>query len=168
MTAARKLLISAGLLLAAFGMLYGLYYALFVEHQALDRMGGALATAFVDAAERNMPAAQRAIDEYAGTKYAYVRQVDAHSHWIGLAMVMIILGVLVDHMAFTERTRLHIAVALTLGSVSFPAAVILQTYTHGAALSLDLAVAGSALCVGAMSAAAVGFARQRATPLRRR
>ncbi len=31
------------LALAAFGMLYGLHYALFVEHQTLDRMGGSLA-----------------------------------------------------------------------------------------------------------------------------
>jgi len=32
------------------GCLYGLYYAVLVEHQMLDQMGGALATAFVNAA----------------------------------------------------------------------------------------------------------------------
>jgi hypothetical protein len=161
MSAARKLLIFGGLALAAFGMLYGLYYALFVEHQTLDRMGGSLATAFVDAAERNIPAAQLAIDDYAQTKYDYVRQVDAHSHWIGLAMVMIILGVVLERLAFSEPTRLMIAIATALGSFSFPAAVIRQTSTHDSPLSLALAVAGSALVIGAMSAAAVGFARHR-------
>jgi len=35
-----------GIALAALGMLYGLYYAVLVEHQMLDQMGGALATAF--------------------------------------------------------------------------------------------------------------------------
>jgi hypothetical protein len=142
-------------------MLYGLHYALFAEHQTLDRMGGSLATAFVHAAERNLPAAQLAIDAYAETEYDYVRQVDAHSHWIGLAMLMIVFGVVLEHMAFAERTRLIIAAALALGSFSFPGAVILQTFAHGSPLSSALAVAGSALVMGAMAAAAVGFARQR-------
>jgi hypothetical protein len=160
MSGGRKLLIVGGLSLASFGMLYGLYYALLIEHQTLDRMGGSLAAAFVDAAERNLPAAQSAIDAYTATKYDYVRQVDAHSHWIGLAMLMIIFGVLLERMAFTERTRSCIAVALALGSFSFPGAVILQTFIHGSSMASALALAGSALVVGAMAAAAVGFARQ--------
>jgi hypothetical protein len=161
MTAASKLLIFGGLALAACGMLYGLHYAVFVEHQTLERMGGSLATAFVDAAERNLPAAQLAANEYAKTKYDYVRQVDAHSHWIGLAMLMIIFGVVLDRMAFTERTRFFVALALTLGSFTFPGAVILQTFTHGSPAWLALAVAGSALVIAAMAAVVVGFARQR-------
>jgi hypothetical protein len=168
MSAARKLLIFGGLALAAFGMLYGLYYALFVEHQTLDRMGGSLATAFVQAAQRNLPAAQSALDGYAETKYDYVRQVDAHSHWIGLAMVMIIFGTVLDRMAFTERTRFFIAIALALGSFIFPGAVILQTFNHGSPLSSGLAVAGSVLIIGAMVAAAVGFARDGSSVLPRR
>jgi len=160
MSGARKLLIFGGFALAAFGMLYGLHYALLVEHQTLDRMGGSLTTAFVDAAERDMPAAQLAIDEYTDTKYNYVREVDAHSHWIGLAMVMIILGVVLERMTFTERTRFLIALAMALGSFSFPAAVILQTFTHGSPVSSALAITGSALVIAAMVAAAVGFARQ--------
>jgi len=161
MSAARKLLIFGGLALAAFGMLYGLHYALFVEHQTLDRMGGSLTTAFVDAAERNLPATQLAIDEYADTKYNYVRQVDAHSHWIGLAMVMIILGVVLERLAFSEGTRVAITLALAIGSFSFPSAVILQTLTHRSSLSSGVSVVGSALVILAMVAAAVGFARQR-------
>jgi hypothetical protein len=145
---------------AVFGMLYGLHYALLVEHQTLDQMGGSLATAFVDAAKRNLPAAQLAIDQYAATKYDYVRQVDAHSHWIGLAMLMIIFGALLERIAFGERMQSCIAVALALGSFSFPTAVILQTFTHGSPLASALAIAGSALVIGAMAAAAVGFARQ--------
>ena len=126
MSAARKLLIFGGLALAAFGMLYGLHYALFVD-----------------------------------TKYNYVRQVDAHSHWIGLAMVMIILGVVLERLAFSEGTRVAITLALAIGSFSFPSAVILQTLTHRSSLSSGVSVVGSALVILAMVAAAVGFARQR-------
>ena len=158
---ASKLLIFGGLILAAFGMLYGLHYALFVEHQTLDRMGGSLATAFVDAAERNLPAAQLAIDNYAKTKYDYVRQVDAHSHWIGLAMLMIVLGVIFERVNFSEGIRQLIAFSLLSGSALFPLAVILQTYHHGAMVLKALAVAGSALVIAALVAIAWGFARPR-------
>jgi hypothetical protein len=58
MNTARKILIFGGLTLAVFGMLYGLYYALFVEHQTLDRMGSSLAAAVVHAAEGNLPEPQ--------------------------------------------------------------------------------------------------------------
>jgi len=33
--------------------------------------------------------AKAALDAYRSIKYDYVRQVEAHSHWIGLAMLMI-------------------------------------------------------------------------------
>ncbi len=79
MNRARKVLVFGGLALAAFGMLYGLYYAVFVEHQTLDHMGRSLATAFVCAAERQIPESRMALDAYALTKYDYVRQVDVHS-----------------------------------------------------------------------------------------
>jgi hypothetical protein len=39
MSASRKLLIISGVVLAIWGMSFGLYYALFVEHQALDEIG---------------------------------------------------------------------------------------------------------------------------------
>jgi hypothetical protein len=161
MTAAGKTLIFGGLALAAFGMLFGLHYALFVEHQTLDRMGGSLATAFVRTSERNLPAAQEAIDKYAETKYDYVREVDAHSHWIGLAMVMILLGAVMERVAFPERTRFLIAIGLALGSFSFPLAVILQTYIRGSSLPSVLAVAASGLVILTMTAAAVGLAVKR-------
>src|SRR6202158_5992440 len=119
MSRARNLLVFGGIALAALGMLYGLHYAVFVEHQTLDQMGGSLATAFVSAAGRNMPQAHAAVDTYGAVKYDYVREVDVHSHWIGLAMLMIVLGIVFDSVAFSERTRLWIALALLLGSVVF-------------------------------------------------
>ena len=127
MTASRNLLVFGGIALAAFGMSYGLHYALFVEHQTLDRMGGSLMQAFVRAAERQMPQAHDAIGTYASAKYDYVRQVDVHSHWTGLAMLMIVLGIAFDGVAFSERVRTWIAGSLLGGSVLFPFGVILQT-----------------------------------------
>lgn len=162
MSAGRGVLVIGGLVLAALGMLYGLHYAIFVEHQTLDRMGGYLAQAFLSAAQRNMVDAHGAIDGYASTKYDYVRQVDVHSHWIGLAMVLIVLGVVLDNIAFSPRVRTWIAVALVAGSFAFPLGVILQTVSHGGAIASTLALLGSAIVTIALGAVVWGFARSSA------
>ena len=159
MNAPRKVLIFGGLTLAAFGMLYGLHYALFVEHQTLDRMGGSLASAFIQAAEGNLPQAKAAVDSYASTKYDYVRQVDVHSHWIGLAMLLIVMGVIFDHVGFNLRAKLWIAIALLTGSVVFPLGVALQTLAHGAFFAMALSVCGSALVTIALAGTVWGLAR---------
>jgi hypothetical protein len=161
MNRARKVLVFGGLALAAFGMLYGLYYAVFVEHQTLDHMGRSLATAFVCAAERQIPESRMALDAYALTKYDYVRQVDVHSHWIGLAMLMIVLGAAFDRVAFGERLKLWTAWALLAGSVLFPLGVILQTASHGSMFASALAIVGSALVTCALAVIAFGFMREK-------
>jgi len=162
MNRARKLLVFGGIALAALGMLYGLHYAVFVEHQTLDQMGGSLATAFVSAARRNMPEAHVEVDTYGAVKYDYVRRVDVHSHWTGLAMLMIVLGIVFDSVAFGERTRFWIAAALLLGSIVFPLGVILQTASHGGMFASVMAVAGSVLVIAGLGAVALGFMRQSA------
>jgi hypothetical protein len=144
-------------------MLYGLHYAVLVEHQTLDRLGGSLTQAFQHAADRHPAQSQAALDAYRETKYDYVRQVDAHSHWIGLAMLMIVLGVLFERVNFSEGIRQAIALSLLVGSAVFPLSVILQTYHHGAIELKVLAVASSALMIVAMAATAWGFARPRTT-----
>jgi len=157
MNAARRILIFGGLILAAFGMLYGLHYALFVEHQTLDRMGGSLEAAFVHAAERHLPESESALENYASTKYDYVRQVDSHSHWIGLAMLLIVMGAIFDRVAFGDRAKFWIAIALFVGAVAFPLGVLLQTVGHGAYFASALALLGSASVTIALAAVAWGL-----------
>ena len=164
MTGSSRLLIFGGLALAAFGLLYGLHYAVFVEHQTLDRLGGSLTQAFQHAADQHPAQSQAALDAYGETKYDYVRQVDAHSHWIGLAMLMIVFGVLFERVSFRESVRQAIALSLLVGSALFPLSVILQTYHHGAMILKALAVASSGLVIVGMAATAWGFARPRSLP----
>ena len=159
MSTGRTILLVGGITLAALGMAYGLYYAVFIEHQTLDRMGGSLARAFVSAAERNTPEAHGAVDAYASTKYDYVRQVDIHSHWIGLGMMLIVLGVGFEMARFSEQSRIWIAVALLTGSFLFPLGVILQTVKHGAVFASALAIFGSATVTIALAAVVWGYWR---------
>ena len=159
MSASRKTLIFGGLVLATIGMLYGLHYAVFVEHQTLDDMGMSLASGFVHVSQRKLPEAHAAIDAFGRTKYNYVRQVDIHSHWGGLAMIMIVLGVVFDRVQMSERYRLWIACSMLVGSVTFPLGVILQTVHHGGLIPSAMAIAGSVLVTLSLAAVAVGFAR---------
>ena len=159
MSAARRLLIFGGIGLALLGMIYGLWYAVFAEHQELDGIGTSLATGFSAAAERNSAAAQGALRQYRELKYAYDRHVDVHGHWIGLAMLLIVLGLAADRIRFAEQVKLVLSSALLLGSLLFPLGVLLQTFSHGVA-PRALAVAGSALVI--VSLAVMGFGLVRA------
>src|SRR5215472_15373725 len=131
MSVARRILIVGGVALALWGMAYGLWYAVFAEHQALDGIGASLSSAFASAAERHPERAQAALAQYRETKYVYDRQVDVHSHWIGLAMILIVLGVGLDRVIFTERIKLALTLAAFLGALFFPLGVLLQTMDRG-------------------------------------
>ena len=155
----RKLLLIGGLALATLGMLYGLHYAIFIEHQTLGQMGGSLTEAFVSAAQRDRAGAHNAVSAYAATKYDYVRQVDVHSHWIGLAMLLIVLGAAFEGVGLNARAKVWIAGSLVAGSFIFPLGVILQTFSQGAVFASGMAIVGSAIVTMALAAVAWGFAR---------
>jgi hypothetical protein len=159
MSASRKLLIIGSLAIAVWSMGYGVFYAVFAEHQTLDRLGSALATGFVRAAERRMPESKDALVEAAQRRFVYVRQVDAHGHWGGLALLLLILGIGFDRVAFSERTRFLIASALLAGSFLFPLAVLAEIWSNGAGPK-SLAVFASALVIAGLFGVVWGFARK--------
>lgn len=158
MERSRKIMLVGGLLLTLWGMGYGLYYALFDEHQTLERMGERLVAGFAHAANREMPQARAALGEFGETKFEYVREVDVHSHWTGLAMLLVLFGIVFDRVAFDERWRCWLAILLVVGSVLFPLGVILQTVDRGLGPQA-LAVLGAVALIVALGAVAAGFAR---------
>jgi hypothetical protein len=158
MSGSRKLLIISGVVLAIWGMSFGLYYALFAEHQALDKIGGALATGFTKGAQGDLVEARASLQVYADTQFEYVRSVDVHSHWIGLAIMLIVFGVAFDRVGLTERRRMLLAWSLVVGSVTFPLGVILQTLDRGI-IPQAVAAVGAVLVIAALAVVALGFAR---------
>jgi hypothetical protein len=158
MSEARRLLVLGGMALALWGMSYGLWYAAFAEHQALDNIGGSLAAGFSAAAERDSAAASAALSQYREAKYIYDRQVDVHGHWIGLAMLLIVLGIGFDRVAFSRRSQFLLALGLFLGTVIFPLGVLLQTVSHGPG-PRAVAIAGSAMIIASLAGSVWGFAR---------
>jgi len=160
MSGSRRLLIVGGIALAIWGMSYGLWYAVFAEHQALDNIGSSLAGSFAAAADRNPRIMESSLQQYREAKYVYERQVDVHGHWIGLAMVLIVLGIGFDRVNFAERFKMFLALALLVGAVVFPLGVLLQTVDHGP-LPRAVAIAGSGFVIaGLVGCAAGAFARR--------
>jgi hypothetical protein len=159
-TRARRILLFGGIALAIVGMCHGTWYAVFAEHQALDRIGGSLASAFTHAADRDTASVSIDLAEYRTGKYAHDRQVDAHGHWIGLAMLLVVLGIVFDRVSFTERWKLLLAIGLLIGAAVFPLSVLLQTFSHGS-LPRVLSIASSALMIGTLAITAFGFASDR-------
>lgn len=159
MSGAKRVLLLGGIALALLGMTYGFWYAVFAEHQALDGIGASLASSFSAAANRKPKQSVEALAQYRQAKYNYDRQVDAHSHWLGLAMVLIVLGIGFDHVSLSQKSKLLFAWGLLIGAALFPLGVVLQTVSHGAVPKL-MAVIGSALIVFALVAAVAGFVRR--------
>jgi hypothetical protein len=160
MLGARKLLILGGVALALLGMGYGMWYAVFLEHQELAGIGGTLTDVFTAAAERNPLAADGALKKYRELKYGYDRHVDVHGHWIGLAMLLILLGIAYDRVEFSESIKMFLAIGLLLGSFFFPLGVLFQTFSHDSG-PRGLAVMGSALVIASLGVMTLGFARER-------
>jgi hypothetical protein len=156
MSGTRRLLILGGIALALWGMGYGLWYAVFAEHQALEGIGASLATGFSAAAERNTMGAQAALERYKEAKYRYDRQVDVHGHWIGLGMLLIVLGIGYERIGFSPRTKILLALGLLSGAVLFPLGVLLETFSHGA-FPQAVAIAGSGLVIVSLAGIALGF-----------
>jgi hypothetical protein len=159
MTASRKLLVFGGLALTIWGMGYGIWYAVFIEHQTLGGLGSALATSFMRAAENRLTESQTALADAASRSFVYVRQVDAHGHWIGLGLLLVILGIAFDRIGFSERIRVYLGIALLGGAVIFPLGVLLETWNRGIGPQA-ITVIGSALVILGLSGTAWGFARR--------
>lgn len=156
---ARQLLLFGGITLAILGMSYGLWYAVFAEHQALDGIGHSLSSGFQAAAQRNSGAADQTLLEYRQAKYVYDRQVDVHGHWIGLAMLLIVLAIGLDHVRLSEAQKLWLAWILFLGSVIFPLGVLMQTWNHGP-IPRTVAILGSGMVIISLAGVVVGVLRQ--------
>lgn len=166
MSSAKRVLLFGGIALALLGMTYGLWYAAFAEHQALDGIGASLATGFSAAANRDQARSSEAMEQYREAKFRYDRQVDAHSHWIGLAMVLIVLGFGFDSVHFSAKQKLVLAWVLLAGSTLFPLSVLMQTLSHGPT-PRALAVMSSGLIIVCLAASTFGFVRKPAVASRK-
>lgn len=162
MSTSQRVMVIGGLMLAIFGMSYGLWYAVYDEHQTLERMGVSLASSFAAGAERDMAGAEQALLDYGVYAAEYDREIHAHAHWITLGFLWIVIGIAFSRVSYTESTRLFLAIALIAGSFAFPLGVFLESYTLSPVARL-LAYGGSVAVLFGMAAVVVGLFRPGST-----
>lgn len=126
MNAPQRILILTGLFLIGFTMAFGVWYALFDEHQTLVGMGMQMATGFSEMAAGNPDASAAALENYAAINAEYRKEVHAHGHWGMLSLVLIIVGMAFKRLAVSERQGLVLAWLLALSAALFPLGVLLQ------------------------------------------
>lgn len=126
MSAPQRVLILTGLFLIAFTMGFGVWYAIFDEHQTLVGMGVHMATGFAEMAAGNPEASGVALDNYADLSREYRSEVHAHGHWGMLSLILIIIGLAFNRLAMDERQGLLLAWLLALSAALFPLGVLLQ------------------------------------------
>jgi hypothetical protein len=159
--ASGRILVLAGLALIAMTMFYGVGYAVFDEHQTLVGMGTLMATGFMEAAGGNMQAAFDSFDAYGALGQEYRNEVHSHGHWGMLSLVLIVLGLSFDRIAFTEQRRKVLAWVLALSAALFPLGVLLQI-GPAAGLGQALSLLGSAGMVLGFVAAVYGLLKRAA------
>ena len=80
MTSANKTYVVGGLGLVLAGLIFGVYYAIFDEHQTLVAMGMAFAQSFFEAAGGNKTGVAENIEILRANSYEYMREVSVHAH----------------------------------------------------------------------------------------
>jgi hypothetical protein len=126
MNSPQRVLVLTGLFLIAFTMAFGVWYAIFDEHQTLVGMGVHMATGFAEMAAGNPEASTTALENYADLSREYGREVHAHGHWGMLSLVLIIIGLAFNRLSLGERQGLLLAWLLALSAALFPLGVLLQ------------------------------------------
>jgi hypothetical protein len=126
MTTPQRILILTGLLLIAFTMAFGVWYAIFDEHQTLVGMGVHMATGFAEMASGNVAASNTALENYADLSREYGREIHAHGHWGMLSLILIIIGLAFNRLAIGERQGVILAWVMALSAALFPLGVLMQ------------------------------------------
>lgn len=129
MSAAQRTLIRIALLLVAAGIALGFFHATVVRYNTMPVLQyQAHWTAASPAAESGAEAAIRAA-EY--QSYTYTRVVDAHTHIIKLATVLLLIAILYPLIALPEKRRRMVAIAMVVGIFVFPLGVLSEIYLRG-------------------------------------
>ena len=157
-----KLLITGGLLMLLLGMSFGLWYALYDEHQTLGGMGTALASAMERAAAGEQEEALKVLEHFTTLRFEYVRDVHAHSHWSNLGLLLVLLGCAGEGLRYRRTATLGLL--LLYGAVTFPLGVMMQPLQAGAIASF-LSISGSLALVSGLVLYAWGlpWGRERST-----
>jgi len=146
--------VQRSLVLAAIGLVLlssagGLMYGRALEHRTLLELREQYQGAFRAAAAGDMAEARAALRAGQRANSVHVRVIDAHTHWIKLATLILMVSAVLPLCGWSASGQRRFAAALLGGAVLFPAGVLLQVPFPGVSLQTVAAV-GALLVIGAM------------------
>jgi len=148
MSSSQRKLAAAALLLVAVGILFGFGHAVAVRYNTLPVLQ--YRTHWTAAALAAQHGPNEAIQATGHKSYAYTRVVDAHTHIIKLATVLLVLALIYPLVALPEKRKRMLAIMFLAGNCVFPLGVLAEIYVRGRSAQA-LAAAGAMLVIVAFA-----------------
>jgi hypothetical protein len=160
MSGAQRTLTVAALLLVAAGILVGFGHAMAVRYNTLPVLQYRAHWTAAALTSQNGP--RDAIQAAEHESYTYTRVVDAHTHIIKLATVLLLAALVYPLIRLPEKLKRTLAIVLLTGICVFPLGVLAEIYVRGRSAKAVAAV-GAMLVILAFAAMVWGLLRGPAT-----
>jgi len=156
MTSSQKLLVNAALWLTGVGIIVGFLQAALVRYETFPVLQhrahwAAAALPVQDSASQPTPSAER-------QAFVYTRLIDAHTHVIKVATVMLLVALLFPLITIPEGKKRMLTVLFVVGNVFFPVGVVAEIYVEGYPAE-TLAAVGALLIIIAFAGFLWGLVR---------
>lgn len=156
MSSWQRRLTAAALWLVAAGIVVGLAHAAAVRYNTLLVLQSRAHWTAAELALQNDP--QQAIEAAENKSYTSIRIVDAHTHIIKLATVLLLLPLVYPLINLPEKQKRTLSIALLTGICVFPLGVLAEIYVRGRSAQA-IAAAGAMLIILAFAGLIWGLLR---------
>lgn len=156
MSGSQRTLTVAALLLVAAGILVGIGHAVAVRYNTLPVLQYRAHWAAASLASQNGP--RDAMQAAEHRSYTYIRVVDAHTHIIKLATVLLLAALVYPLIGLPENLKRALAIVFLTGICVFPLGVLAEIYVRGRSTQA-VAAAGALLVIVAFAGMVWGLLR---------
>jgi|SRR5713101_1030036 hypothetical protein len=160
MSGSQRTLTVAALLLVAAGIVFGFAHAAAVRYNTLPVLQ--YREHWTAAALASQNGRRDAIQAAEHKGYTYTRVVDAHTHIIKLATVLLLVALVYPLISLPEKRKRTLAIVLITGVCVFPLGVLAEIYVQGRSAQVVAAV-GALLVILAFAGMVWGLLRGSAT-----
>jgi hypothetical protein len=146
MSGSQPTLTAAALLLVAAGLVVGFAHAAAVHSNTLPVLQYREHWTAATLASQNGP--REAIQAAQHKSYAYTRVIDAHTHIIKLATVLLLVALVYPIIRLPEKRKRTLAIMLIAGICVFPLGVLAEIYVRGRSAQAVAAIGALLVILG--------------------
>lgn len=148
MSTSQRKLTCAALLLVAAGILFGFVQAAIARYDTLPVLQ--YRSHWMATGVASQSTSSNHIQAAEPKSYTYSRVIDAHTHFIKVATVLLLFALLYPLVSLPEKRKHALAVMFVVGNFAFPAGVLAEIYVRGWRAQA-LAAAGALLIIVAFA-----------------